>query len=558
MVAINRGRAVLKSVYFGSLLFTALCLFLFIYPSFAAAHAYIIKSTPSENEILNEAPKKVSIQFDETIQPSFNSIEVFDSAGKRVDQKNGRVNASNPSIIESDLNEDLSNGTYSIKWRVVSSDGHPVEGVIPFQIGNGDTEDSSTIDNESKGYTPQFDLIIIRWLQYVSNALFVGILFFYLFVLNKQLTQEVSVKDILSKLLQFSFITLCISIILSLPLQATIESGSSWSKILNLQVLREFILNSTFGELWFIQIIGLFVLSITSFLLIKNKFKPILVWISFILGIGLLLSKAFTSHAASSSNVILTITLDFLHLLAASVWIGSLFVLVSLVPLSRKIGAKELFFDSIKKFSKWGIILVILLTLTGFIASLSYIPNLRALLFTDYGRVLSGKILLLVLMIAFAAVNLVKGKRHREKGLASSLWGELITGIIVLVLSVLLTNLPTAMSSPGPFKETRSITGSKLTFEATPNVIGKNTFAVSLRDQKGEPMKDIEQVTLTFTSLEMDMGNDTKTLIKVQDGKYESKGMNFNMAGRWNVHVHVLTKDLDTLDTDYKVLVGSQ
>jgi len=30
------------------------------------------------------------------------------------------------------------------------------------------------------------------------------------------------------------------------------------------------------------------------------------------------------------------------------------------------------------------------------------------------------------------------------------------------------------------------------------------------------------------------------------------------MAGRWNVHAHALTKDLDTLDTDFKVFVGSQ
>jgi copper transport protein len=34
--------------------------------------------------------------------------------------------------------------------------------------------------------------------------------------------------------------------------------------------------------------------------------------------------------------------------------------------------------------------------------------------------------------------------------------------------------------------------------------------------------------------------------------------MDFNMAGHWNVHVHVLKKDLNTIDTDFSVHVGSQ
>ncbi len=537
-----------------------LYLFLFFNPSFASAHAYIIKSTPSENEIVNQAPQKVTIEFDETIQPSFNSIEVFDSAGNRVDQKNGGIDPNNPSIIESGLDENLPAGTYSVQWRVVSSDGHPVEGVIPFQIGNGDTsQDHSDIRNESKGYLPQWDLIIIRWIQYVSNACFAGILFFYLFVLNKELVQDIKVNHTFSKIIKLSFITLCLSIILSLPLQATIESGLSWNKVLSIPVLSEMLSYTQFGETWIIQIDCLFFLLISTYFLIKKRFKPFFIWISFILGIGLLLSKSFTSHAASSTNVFLTISLDFLHLLSASIWIGSLMALIALIPLSRNVETKKQYVDSIRRFSKWGIVLVIMLTITGMISSLSYVPNVQTLLTTDYGRVLSGKVLLLVIMMIFAAVNFVKGKQSREKGLPSTLWGELITGLIVLVLSVLLTNLPSAMMSPGPFKEVNTGKhGSKITLEVTPNVIGENIFVLFLKDQKGRPMKDIEQATLTFTSLEMDMGDDTKTLIKVQDGKYKAQGMNFNMAGRWNVRVHALTKDLETLDTDFKVLVGSQ
>ena len=550
----------MKYIKNGSLPIAVICLFLFLFPTFTFAHAYILKSSPSENEIVNQAPKKVTIKFDEAIQPSFNSLKVYDGKGNRVDQNNGRIDSKNPSTIEASLNENLPNGTYSINWRVVSSDGHPVEGVIPFQIGNGVTSnEGATVEKKSKGYTPHFDMMMIRWLQYISNAGFVGVLLLYLFVLPKKLLENPWVRTMFSRIIVFCYIGILISILLSFPLQATVEAGLSWNKVFRFKVLSDMFSNTLFGEIWMIQIATLLFLFLTTYLLIKRNLKPLWVWISFILGIGLLLAKSFTSHASSAANVLVSITTDFIHLLSASIWIGCLMGLVALIPLSRKNDTKQLYLISIQKFSKWGILLVTLLTLTGFYSSLSYIPNFQTLFTTNYGRVLSFKIILLVVMIMFATVNLIKGKRNNEKGLQTTLWGELIPGIVVLVLSVFLTNLPTAMSSPGPFMKTNTVMNDKkITLEATPNVIGQNEYAVKLKDGKGQPIKDIEQATLTFTSLEMDMGEETIKLTKVKEGSYHGKGMNFNMAGRWNVHVHVLTKDLSNLDTDFKVFVGSQ
>ena len=100
--------------------------------------------------------------------------------------------------------------------------------------------------------------------------------------------------------------------------------------------------------------------------------------------------------------------------------------------------------------------------------------------------------------------------------------------------------------------------GMQVSLKATPNIIGVNLFEVTLKDREGKPIKDIEQMHLTFTMLEMDMGKETVNLTKIAEGKYEVKGLHFSMAGRWNVHVHVLTKSLESIDTDFKVLVGSQ
>jgi copper transport protein len=541
---------------------SVICLILFSFPTFISAHAFIVKSSPYNNEILKKSPPKVSIQFDETIQSVYDSIQVYDAKGERVDQKNGGINPKNSTILECGLTQNLPNGTYRIQWKVISNDGHPVQGTIPFQIGSGNKDQQgATVVQESKGYTPHLDLIIIRWIQYLSNACYVGILFFYLFVLPNGLVQNVVVQNTFSKIIIFSFLFLVFSIFLSLPLMATIELTTSWSDVLNVQTLSGMIENTTFGKTWIVQVEGLFFLAIfTYFLSVKKYYKPpLFVWNSFILGIGLLFTKALTSHAASSTNPILTVGMDFFHLLSASIWVGSLVAIVALIPLAKKMETKNNYLEMIRRFSIWGIIIILVLTITGVFGGFLYIPNLRSLIYTDYGRVLSGKVLLLVIMIIFAAMNFLKGKRSNEKGLSPSLWGELVTGMVVLFLSVILTNLPTAMSSPGPVNETELVGhGNRVTLHIAPNIIGENTFEVSLKNRNGQAMKNIAQVTVTFTSLGMGMSGDTITLSKVKDGEYRAKGMDLNMAGRWNVHVHVLTKDLDTIDTDIPFIVGSQ
>jgi copper transport protein len=542
-----------------SLFLFVLYLFLTIFPSISFAHAYIIESSPSENETLKMSPNEVTIQFDESIQPKFNSIMVTDSNGNRVDMKNGGTDPKKPTILKTGLKKNLPNGTYRIQWKVISNDGHPVEGVIPFQIGTGAVQDSLFIGPETKTYTPNMDLIIIRWLQYISNACYVGLFFFYLFVVPKELLQTGTTEKALIKFIWTGFILLAFSIILSLPLQATIVLGSKWSEVFSFDALGQVLNYTLFGKIWLIQMALLMTLALTThFLSMAESTKRLCSWVCFCLGMGLLVTKAFTSHAASQTNNLLTISMDFLHLLAASIWIGSLIGLVVLLPLRKNIETKQFYLKMVHRFSKRGIILVLFLAATGVFSGFQYIPTISSLFHTDYGRVLITKVILFFCMLIFAAMNFIKGKGANEKGLGTSILGELTIGVIILILTVLLTNLPTAMASPGPFNQTNADDkGYKVALEITPNVNGENAYIVSLKNAKDKPIKNIEQITLTLSHSEMVMGKDTITLSKVGEGKYEAKGLNLNMSGKWNMHVHVLTKTLDSIDTDFNFIVGS-
>lgn len=68
------------------------CVLIILIPQSAFAHAYVVKSNPTENETLKKAPSVVKIEFDEDIQvSSFNTLYVRDTSGKRVDLKDAHI-----------------------------------------------------------------------------------------------------------------------------------------------------------------------------------------------------------------------------------------------------------------------------------------------------------------------------------------------------------------------------------------------------------------------------------------------------------------------------------
>jgi copper transport protein len=531
-----------------------------LFPSVPSAHAYIVESSPSENELVKQPPKEISIQFDEPIQPKFNSIKVTDSNGKRVDKRNVKIDPNNPTVLIAGLKNNLPNDTYRIQWKVVSDDGHPVQGVIPFQIGTVAEQGGASIKTETKNYMPRADLVIIRWLQYISIACYTGLFFFYLIVMPKQLWQIHNVDKSLSKFIWLGFIVLSMSTIFSLPLQATMVLGSKWNEVFSFDALEQILAYTLFGKIWFIQIGILMTLALTThFWNMADSTKKALSWVCLGLGMGLLLTRSFLSHAAAQENSFLTITSDFLHLLAASVWVGCLIGLALLLRLYKKNETKSFYLETVRNFSNWGILLVFLLTATGLFNAFQFIPTSAALFHTIYGKALMIKLILFFIMLIFALVNFRKGKAAKEQGLDSSIFGELAVGFMILMLTVFLTNFPTAMSSPGPFSETNSLgNGKKVTLKITPNVMGENEYYLYLKNVKNQPINDIEQITLTYTHMEMKMGKDSIILTKAGAGSYKAKGMNLNMSGKWRVHVHILTKALETNDTDFQVIVGSK
>ncbi len=535
------------------------CVFVILVPTAASAHAYVVKSNPAENETLEKVPSVVRIEFDETLQVShFNTLFVRDASGKRVDLKNAHIDKKNPKRLEAGVKQNIPNGTYSIQWKAISADGHPIQGVTPFRIGTEGGE-TSDIQAEEIGYFPQMDMMIERGFLYTGFSLYIGVLFFNL-IIYKGKSSKVQSRS--NKLIWISLLGIFISLLFSLPLQAKINADVSWIAAFQPSLLKETLQLSVFGYVWMTQMVLIITLMVVTYVALKReKLSSFKIWtIPLVFFIGLLIMKAMNSHAYGLKYKEIAVMMDFLHLLAASLWIGGLSAIVLLLPKDHENGKWTMYWDAIQRFSPWAICAVILLFVTGLFNSTFFIPTIHSLFDTKYGLALLTKFLLFIGMGILGLIHYVKGRMRGQKRLGATMKVEFGIGIAIFIIVAFLTNVQTPPMPPtGPFTGSQKLdNGYELTLQVSPNKVGMNTFRIDLKDTTGQPVTDMEQIVLTTKSLEMDMGKGTFKVSPVSPGVYQAEGMYINMTGEWNIHVHGLTKALDSFDTDFKFMVGGR
>jgi len=112
----------------------------------AAAHTALVSSDPGDGARLETSPTKVALEFSENVAtPAFVVITAPD--GSRV--KTGNVDVVDKTVTATAAPADI-RGTYSMSYRVVSSDGHPVEGSTSFEVTTGRAvEQSPPAEEES-------------------------------------------------------------------------------------------------------------------------------------------------------------------------------------------------------------------------------------------------------------------------------------------------------------------------------------------------------------------------------------------------------------------------
>jgi methionine-rich copper-binding protein CopC len=111
----------------------ALTLLLVMYALPAGAHSVLVSSVPSAAATVVDFPMEVVLNFNENLMivgdENPNKVEVFDSQGSLVSGATVVKGASIAAPVG--IN---GNGAYTVKYRVVSKDGHVVEGEYQFNV----------------------------------------------------------------------------------------------------------------------------------------------------------------------------------------------------------------------------------------------------------------------------------------------------------------------------------------------------------------------------------------------------------------------------------------
>ena len=99
----------------------------------AMAHAALVKSDPPRRATLSISPKQVRLWFNEKIEGSYASVIVLDSNKNSITENNPETVADDPKSIILSLPQ-LDSGRYTVKYRVMSVDGHVIESSFDFSV----------------------------------------------------------------------------------------------------------------------------------------------------------------------------------------------------------------------------------------------------------------------------------------------------------------------------------------------------------------------------------------------------------------------------------------
>lgn len=100
----------------------------------AHAHDALVSATPADGATLTAVPTEVVLTFTDQILEVEPAVLVRDEAGEQLDDVPVVVDGA---TVTRPLPADMPDGRYDVAWRVVSADGHPIEGAFTFTVAAG-------------------------------------------------------------------------------------------------------------------------------------------------------------------------------------------------------------------------------------------------------------------------------------------------------------------------------------------------------------------------------------------------------------------------------------
>lgn len=95
----------------------------------AQAHSELVSTTPEDGQVLDAPPTELTFTFNEDLLPDFVNVVATDPGGQVVELAVSGVSGPTATVA---WPAQAPGGEWRVDYRVVSQDGHPVEGSIAF------------------------------------------------------------------------------------------------------------------------------------------------------------------------------------------------------------------------------------------------------------------------------------------------------------------------------------------------------------------------------------------------------------------------------------------
>ena len=97
------------------------------------AHASLVKAEPARRAVLSTPPARIHLWFNEEIEPAYAALSVLNEDKKSITDNKVEVDSKDPKSVVLELPE-MQPGRYTVKFRVLSIDGHVVDSEYNFTV----------------------------------------------------------------------------------------------------------------------------------------------------------------------------------------------------------------------------------------------------------------------------------------------------------------------------------------------------------------------------------------------------------------------------------------
>jgi len=403
----------------------------------ASAHAALLSTDPAQNTVVQTAPTEVTLHFSEQVTLATDDLRVFDASGKRVDSGPTGHAGSDDTTAQVKLLPGLPQGTYTVAWRAISADTHPVSGAFTFSYGHASATTTVAGEKATKGNPVVGDLYgLSRGVQYGSYALLIGSVVLVLICWPR----GVRLRSV-QRLMLTGWAGLLLFTVTELLLRGPYANASGLGGVFNLSLIQQS-LNEKLGTLLIVRVLLLAAVGVFLSLLAGQtgigrdpdtadtadftdaddaddpdgdaaaadaadaqarqgrRLRATLGAAWAVLAIALALTWALGDHASVGIQVGLAVPLDVIHILSMGCWLGGLATV--LVGLRRPQTEGGIGAEQVARFSVIAMCSVAALVGSGVYQAWRGVGSWGALVSTTYGRLLLVKIGAVLVMLAAA------------------------------------------------------------------------------------------------------------------------------------------------------------